>query len=108
MPQNQIENYVQYQQQFKKVKMRFKVSDQLVFAQDRFNPTEEIAAPPEGYHLLNIFLGASIQVRKNNRLELGLNAENILNTVYRNYLNRFRFYADEQGRNLTLTINYKF
>ena len=38
----------------------------------------------------------------------GLRVQNIMNTSYRNYLNRNRFFVNDLGRNiiLTLKINY--
>jgi iron complex outermembrane receptor protein len=34
--------------------------------------------------------------------------ENILNTAYKDYMDRFRYYAHLQGRNVTLKLNYNF
>ncbi len=58
---------------------------------------------PKGYFLLNLAwqfkwenFGGSIAV------------ENLLNNSYRDYLNEMRYFADELGRNLRFTINYKF
>ena len=31
-------------------------------------------------------------------------AGNLLNTSYRNYMNRFRYYADEMGRNISIRL----
>ena len=39
---------------------------------------------------------------------LSLSVTNLLNTSYREYLNRFRYYADEMGRNITLRIKIPF
>ena len=33
---------------------------------------------------------------------------NILNTRYRDYLNRFRYFSDEQGRSIAIRINVPF
>ncbi|MEM6517552.1 MAG: TonB-dependent receptor [Bacteroidota bacterium] len=59
--------------------------------------------PPDGYFLLD----ASWSFKKKN-LEGGLAIQNALNTRYRNYLNDLRYFADELGINVLLTLNYKF
>jgi iron complex outermembrane receptor protein len=63
-------------------------------------------APP-GYLLLNIAAGVAIpgeQVRYDFRIA----SENILNTRYREYTNRFRYFADDLGRNFILSIKCIF
>ena len=37
-------------------------------------------------------------------IELGLAISNLLNTRYRDYMNFFRFYADEPGINISLRL----
>jgi iron complex outermembrane receptor protein len=37
-------------------------------------------------------------------LELLAGGDNLFNTAYRDYLNRFRYYADESGRNLYISL----
>ncbi len=70
--------------------------------------TLDLSTPPGAYHLLNF--NSSVQLRANaaSTLTLGFGIENLLNTSYRNYLNRLRYYADDLGRNflLTLKLNY--
>jgi len=41
-------------------------------------------------------------------LNIGLGINNLLDTNYREYLNRLRYFADDLGRNITLqlTLNY--
>ena len=43
-----------------------------------------------------------------NELRIGLQANNILNATYRDYMDRFRYYADARGTDLTLWIRYSF
>ena len=68
----------------------------------------DISTPPNAYHLINFNSSIDIKVSKQSILTLGLGVSNLLNTSYRNYLNRFRYYADDLGRNflLNLKINY--
>ena len=68
----------------------------------------DVSTPPDAYHLLNF--NSSIDFKANNtaKLTVGFGVTNLLNTSYRNYLNRLRYYADDLGRNflLNLKINY--
>jgi len=66
--------------------------------------TIDISTPPAGYHLLHLNITAAI----NPDMQVGLYANNLLNTSYRNYLNRLRYYADDVGRNITLQLKYNY
>ena len=71
-------------------------------------PTDgDFVEPPAGYSLMNIHTGFTIPTGKN-KLGIYLNVDNLLNTRYRDYLNRFRYYADDIGRNVTLKLRYDF
>jgi len=63
----------------------------------------DFAPAPDGYFLTGLRAGCRVK-----RFSISLQAENLFNTTYRNYMNRFRYYADEPGINLTARINYKF
>jgi iron complex outermembrane receptor protein len=63
---------------------------------------------PDACFLLNFQTGATARIGEKNRLTFSLALENILNTVYRDYLNRFRYFTDETGFNATFRINYFF
>ncbi|WP_300440246.1 TonB-dependent receptor [Christiangramia sp.] len=67
----------------------------------------DVSTPPGAYHLLH--LNSSIELPLNNsKLSVGFSINNLLDTSYRNYLNRLRYYADDLGRNflLNLKLNY--
>ena len=68
----------------------------------------DISTPPDAYHLINFNSSIDVKVSKQSIFTLGFGVSNLLNTSYRNYLNRFRYYADDLGRNflLNLKINY--
>lgn len=63
----------------------------------------DFLAPPPGYFLLNGFAKA-----ERGKLGMTVQVHNALNTRYRDYLNAMRFFADDLGRNIMLTIYYKF
>ena len=66
--------------------------------------TLDVSTPPAAYHLL----GASITMEIMKRFSAQLKVSNALNTEYRDYLNRLRFFAPEMGRNISLTLQYHF
>ncbi|KKM72261.1 hypothetical protein LCGC14_1422330, partial [marine sediment metagenome] len=49
-----------------------------------------------------------IGIRGKSDLTVGFGITNILNTSYRNYLNRLRYYADDLGRNFTLSLKLNY
>jgi iron complex outermembrane receptor protein len=70
--------------------------------------TVDLSTAPDAYHLLNFSSSIDFKVTKKSTLTVGLGITNVMNTSYRNYLNRQRYYADDLGRNflLNLKLNY--
>ncbi|MDA0880212.1 MAG: TonB-dependent receptor [Bacteroidetes bacterium] len=68
----------------------------------------DVSTPPDAYHLLNFNSSIDFKATKKSTLTVGFGITNLLNTSYRNYLNRLRYYADDLGRNflLNLKLNY--
>lgn len=62
---------------------------------------------PSPYTLIQASIGFSVKT-ENTTWMLAFSADNLFDTTYRDYLNRFRYYADEQGKNFTLRITYLF
>ncbi|MBK5279034.1 MAG: cobalamin receptor protein, partial [Bacteroidia bacterium] len=62
---------------------------------------------PAGYYLWNLSTGFSLN-REKVRYDFRVAAENILNTTYREYTNRFRYYANDIGRNYVVSIKCIF
>ncbi len=67
----------------------------------------DFVAPPPAYVWLGCSVGAEIPAGKT-RMTVRLAAENLLNTSYREYTNRMRYYADEVGRNINLALKWAF
>lgn len=65
-----------------------------------------MGAPP-GYFLWNMSVGMGVPTKKG-RYEFRVSAENMLNTSYREYTNRFRYFADDLGRNFIIAAKYVF
>jgi iron complex outermembrane recepter protein len=71
------------------------------------NRNFDFAAAPDGYWLLNASAGYSIKIG-DSRLDLKISMENGLNQSYREYTNRFRYFADDIGRNFIVSAQYQF
>jgi iron complex outermembrane receptor protein len=70
---------------------------------DRSNVFFDFMPPPEGY----LLVGSNFSYEKN-ALKVGFNIDNLLNTSYRIYTDRLRYFADAPGRNFTLAFNLSF
>ncbi|MGV6829154.1 MAG: TonB-dependent receptor [Flavobacteriales bacterium] len=68
----------------------------------------DVSTPPNAYHLLNFNSSIDFKATKTATLSVGFGITNLLNTSYRNYLNRMRYYADDLGRNFLLNIKINY
>ena len=68
----------------------------------------DISSPPNGYHLLHLYSEMTFKFNKKNSLTTSFSIQNIMNTTYRDYLNRQRFYADEMGRNIQIQLKFNY
>lgn len=121
IPPTNINNELVYQN-YKLNNLKLALSSQYVFRQNRypnnnfeiFVPISEtrelvdVSTPPSSYQLLSFSSSIDLRVNKKHTLNLNFDIINLLNKSYRNYLNRLRYYSHELGRNLTMTIKYKF
>ena len=67
----------------------------------------DVSTPPNAYLLLNFNSGASFVLNKTS-FNINFSINNILNTKYRDYLNRLRFFADDLGRNFKIQLIIKY
>ncbi|QNF34308.1 TonB-dependent receptor [Adhaeribacter swui] len=125
IPPDRLDATLRYEwqkQKFKKFSQSFiQVGTLLVGEQTRVptqaianpNPKEETTtfvpvngdykAPPSGYALWQAAVGTTFQAG-DQPIEISISGTNLLNTTYRDYLNRFRYFADEMGRNVVLRV----
>lgn len=75
--------------------------------QNRVPDNSDYVAPPAGYVLFHADMGFSVPfgIRK---LSIHASVYNFTNRAYRDYLNRFRYFADEAGINAVLRIKFSF
>ncbi len=76
---------------------------QFITKQWRVPQNTDFAPPPKEYGLLSAELGSSFKFGKQ-QLDISITATNLLNEIYRDYLDRFRYFANSQGQNFTLRI----
>lgn len=78
-----------------------------VTRQDRVDLNADFAPPPPGYDLLHARIGSVVPLA-GQRLRWEVEVRNLLDTSYRSYLSRLRYFADEPGRSVILRLNYAF
>jgi iron complex outermembrane receptor protein len=67
----------------------------------------DFMAAPKGYFLWNVSAGMGVPTKKG-RYEFRASVENMLNATYREYTNRFRYYANDLGSNFIVSAKYVF
>ena len=101
IPANRFEYLIRHQ--FPKNKQYVSMGLTQVSQQTRVEKNSDYAPPPAGYFLVQANWGMSIK-----SLDMGITVNNALNQAYRDYLNRFRYYADDQGINASVRLTYRF
>ena len=80
-----------------------------VTKQTRFDPDKDLVPDsPPAYFLLNGTAELHIKLQQRRELKFMLVGENILNALYKEYTDRFRYYAHERGANFSLRTLFKF
>ncbi len=75
--------------------------------QNRYPAGVDYALPPQAYFLLNAEASTTV-VLGSFAMDMSLGCYNLLDARYREYMNRFRYYADEMGRNFSLRVKIPF
>ncbi len=83
-----------------------RVQADLVAKQSRVNPNHDFATPPEGYILWG--LGIDTEVGRAKPVRVGVDANNIFNTAYREYNSLLRYYGDQLGRDVRVRVGMDF
>ncbi|UCE93372.1 MAG: TonB-dependent receptor [Flavobacteriaceae bacterium] len=68
----------------------------------------DVSTPPGAYHLLNFSSSITLMSTNKSKFTVGLDITNMMNTSYRDYLNRLRYYADDLGRNFLLNLKFYY
>jgi iron complex outermembrane receptor protein len=109
MPSNRSKLGVQYQtNSLWKVEHFFaEINWQYVAEQKRIPTNMDYKNPPPAYNLFDANIGFEIPV-KNQHIKVSASAKNMFNVSYRDYLNRFRYFTDEPGRNFIVRLTIPF
>ncbi|MCU0323935.1 MAG: TonB-dependent receptor [Spirosomaceae bacterium] len=121
IPANRLENGLRFE--VPKWKSSFAISNLYVAQQTRVPtkvifdiPQNEIifaenggdfAPPPPAYSIWNINQNSKFSLNHLN-FNINLSVNNVFNTRYRDYLNRFRYFTDEMGRNFAIKLKLEF
>lgn len=76
--------------------------------QRRADVNTDFTEAPDGYHLLGAGVGTAWSWGPDFHMQLDLEANNLLNTSYRSYLSRQRYFADEPGRTFIARLKAVF
>ncbi len=105
MPSDRLELGTKYD--WKQPKAYVSCSGRYVARQRRVPQNSDYTSPPSAYFLLGANAGCSF-FWKHQSFDVSLGASNLLNKTYREYLNRFRYFSDEVGTDVTLKLICKF
>ena len=110
IPPNRWDNQLKYEIPTlgKWQKVFFSAGNLTVARQKRVPAASDFLPPPPAYSLWNLTVGGNIKISEKNDLEVGISVQNLFNTVYRDYMNRFRYYSDDMGRQASLRLKWKF
>jgi iron complex outermembrane receptor protein len=111
IPPNRLENTLRYRFRERggtRTDSFVELRNLWVGEQRRVPPQSDFAPPPAAYVLWDLNAGTSWQVSSGSKLNLSVSIQNLLDTSYRDYLNRLRYYAHEMGRNVSLRANWTF
>jgi len=123
LPPMQLNHKIQYSKK-EWYKLLLEVKNEVVFYQPQFPNNNfttnipvnnefvpvvvDISTPPPGYHLLHFYSEIKFTSFSKTKTTLAFSVQNMLNTTYRDYLNRQRFYANEIGRNIQIQLKFNY
>jgi len=108
-PPTRVENGITYNFKLgKKIVRPFVgISNTIVLHKQHLPDSSDYAPAPPGYSLWNAQAGMSVKMGKQS-LDITLSCTNALNERYRDYLDRFRYYANAVGRNVGIRLKMSF
>jgi iron complex outermembrane receptor protein len=84
-----------------------KLGTSYTFRQNRVADSSDYVPAPEGYVLVQADLLANWHVAKH-PIQINVGGTNLLNTRYRDYMNRNRYFVNELGRNIYIRLKIPF
>jgi len=83
------------------------LNSKIVFQQDQLLEEQDFAKAPDSYNLLGFKISTNVYYPDYSLRFYG-KVDNLLNTLYRDYLNRQRYFSDDLGRSITVGMKVKF
>ena len=108
MPSDEVKASLSYSPNIGKhfKKTNFRLNSTHTTKQQRFHSNADFVNPPSAYTLLNFEAYTVLNIKT--PLTFYFNINNLLNNAYRDYLNRFRYFTDEMGRNFVFGVKFNF
>lgn len=105
MPADRVELSVKYKFRMNTIfkDNYFQANGLFVNKQWRVPKLGDFAPPPQAYYLVGFEIGSQLKVKKQ-ELRISVSATNVLNHVYRDYLDRFRYFSDAAGTSYNVRI----
>jgi len=106
MPPFRFDNELSYNfKDTKSTKNVYLSANTLVVTQQYQVPNHsDYVAPPPAYVLVGLNAGVDFLIKKTQTISVGISITNLLDNPYRDYLNRFRYFSNDMGRNVVLKI----
>ena len=70
--------------------------------------TLDVSSSPSAYHNINFSSSIGFSSKNGGEYKINLRVENLFNNLYKDYLNRLRYFTHEMGRNIMLSVNYSY
>lgn len=106
MPPFRFDNELSYHfKDTKSTKNLYLSASALVVTQQYQVPqNSDYLAPPPAYVLVGLNAGIDFLIKGSQTISIGVSVNNLLDNPYRDYLNRFRYFSNEMGRNIVLKL----
>ena len=87
--------------------MRIELNTTYVTRQNLADDNQDLVPAPKAYFLIG-FAG-ELQVKtKKEPIQVFMSIDNLFNKKYRDYMNRWRYFADEAGTNFSIRVKIPF
>src|SRR5690606_38279783 len=85
-----------------------KLAHRFVARQTQYREGMDYVAPPPAYHLFDMVASKQFKTDTDASWQVMLSVENLFNRSYKDYMDRFRYFAHQIGRNANIKISYQF
>ena len=87
--------------------LNIEFGNKYVFQRKDLPENQDFLSSPKAYYLMNLRLDFDFKI-KNESMNASIQADNLLNHTYRDYLNRLRYFANEEGVNIKFALKWSF